>query len=160
MRGKPWAVDMLFRQSVAANIDGVVKRAETMACKNERENVRCLLGFLFNYLLTSLHVGPAEQWGDGDGSSCSDCYQLDIKRHKSFAACENGGALSAMVLILRLYVSLEYKAPMLVTLLVAGNKNGLIKLFQERLRRIWKDCSQPRGLCSICSSSIALRLTE
>lgn len=39
MRGKPWAVDMLFRQSVAANIDGVVKRAETMACKNERENV-------------------------------------------------------------------------------------------------------------------------
>lgn len=39
MRGRPWAVDLLFRQSVAANIDGVVKRAETMACKIEREQV-------------------------------------------------------------------------------------------------------------------------
>lgn len=122
MRGKPWAVDMLFRQSVAANIDGVVKRAETMACKTERENVRCFLIFLFNYLLTTLHVGPAEQWGDGDGSSSSDCYQLDIKRNKSFAACENGGALSAMVLILRFYVFVEYEVPMLITLLVAGNR--------------------------------------
>ncbi|KAF8076441.1 hypothetical protein FPV67DRAFT_1558921 [Lyophyllum atratum] len=37
MRNQPWQVDMLFRQSVAANIDGVVKRAETMACKLERE---------------------------------------------------------------------------------------------------------------------------
>jgi hypothetical protein len=78
--------------------------------------------FLFNYLLTSLHVGPAEQWGDGDGSSSSDCYQLDIKRHKSFAACENGGALSTMVLILRLYVSVEYEVQMLVTLLMAVNR--------------------------------------
>ncbi|KAF8897572.1 hypothetical protein BD779DRAFT_388223 [Infundibulicybe gibba] len=37
MRGRPWAVDVTFQRSVAANIDGVVKRAETMACKNERE---------------------------------------------------------------------------------------------------------------------------
>ncbi|KAF8640045.1 hypothetical protein AX17_001287 [Amanita inopinata Kibby_2008] len=38
MRGRPWTVDLMFRQSVAANIDGVVKRAETMACKTERES--------------------------------------------------------------------------------------------------------------------------
>jgi transformation/transcription domain-associated protein len=37
MRGRPWAVDLLFRQHVVANIEGVVKRAEIMACKNERE---------------------------------------------------------------------------------------------------------------------------
>ncbi|KAF8655244.1 hypothetical protein AX16_003148 [Volvariella volvacea WC 439] len=37
LRGKPWAVDIKFRQAVAGNIDGIVKRAETMACKVERE---------------------------------------------------------------------------------------------------------------------------
>ncbi|KAF5387961.1 hypothetical protein D9615_000446 [Tricholomella constricta] len=37
MRNQPWQVDVHFRQSVAAIIDGVVKRAETMACKIERE---------------------------------------------------------------------------------------------------------------------------
>ncbi|KDQ64542.1 hypothetical protein JAAARDRAFT_28186 [Jaapia argillacea MUCL 33604] len=37
-RGKPWnAQDISFRNNVAMNIDGVVKRAETMACKIERE---------------------------------------------------------------------------------------------------------------------------
>lgn len=38
-RQKPWAVDLAFRQNVAANIDGVVKRAETMACRIERDQV-------------------------------------------------------------------------------------------------------------------------
>ncbi|TFK43492.1 hypothetical protein BDQ12DRAFT_731508 [Crucibulum laeve] len=37
-RGRPWAIDQIFRQGVAANIEGVVKRAETMACKAERES--------------------------------------------------------------------------------------------------------------------------
>lgn len=36
---KPWTFDISFRSNVAANIDGVVKRAETMACKAEREQV-------------------------------------------------------------------------------------------------------------------------
>ncbi|KAI0053544.1 FAT-domain-containing protein [Auriscalpium vulgare] len=36
-KGKPWTFDLTFRQNVAANIDGVVKRAETVACKIERE---------------------------------------------------------------------------------------------------------------------------
>ena len=39
-RHKPWMFDLSFRQNVAQNIDGVVKRAETMACKVERETVR------------------------------------------------------------------------------------------------------------------------
>src|ERR1700722_6579879 len=38
-RGKPWTFDVSFRSNVAANIDGVVKRAETMACKLERDKV-------------------------------------------------------------------------------------------------------------------------
>jgi len=37
MRNQPWQADITFRQNVAGNIDGVVKRAETMACKIERE---------------------------------------------------------------------------------------------------------------------------
>jgi transformation/transcription domain-associated protein len=37
MRQRAWTVDQFFRQSVTANIDGIVKRAETMACKIERE---------------------------------------------------------------------------------------------------------------------------
>lgn len=53
IRARPWAVDMVFRQSVAANIDGVVKRAETMACKNERENARLLILLLLPLQLTS-----------------------------------------------------------------------------------------------------------
>ncbi|KAI9063246.1 atypical/PIKK/TRRAP protein kinase [Trametes sanguinea] len=36
-RGKVPQIDMSFRQNVAANIEGVVKRAETMACKLERD---------------------------------------------------------------------------------------------------------------------------
>ncbi|EGO01921.1 hypothetical protein SERLA73DRAFT_166433 [Serpula lacrymans var. lacrymans S7.3] len=36
-RKQPWTFDISFRTSVAANIDGLVKRAETMACKLERE---------------------------------------------------------------------------------------------------------------------------
>jgi len=38
MRGRPWSVDPTFRKYVAANIEGVVQRAETMACKTERDS--------------------------------------------------------------------------------------------------------------------------
>ncbi|KNZ81468.1 Transcription-associated protein 1 [Termitomyces sp. J132] len=37
MRNQPWQADGIFKQSVSANIEGVVKRAESMACKLERE---------------------------------------------------------------------------------------------------------------------------
>lgn len=46
-RGKPWNFDLAFRTNVAENIKGVVKRAETMACKLERDQVRpfvCYVG--------------------------------------------------------------------------------------------------------------------
>lgn len=33
----PWAPDLKFRHAVLANLEAVVKRAETMACKIERE---------------------------------------------------------------------------------------------------------------------------
>ncbi|KAH7887705.1 hypothetical protein F5I97DRAFT_1804974 [Phlebopus sp. FC_14] len=36
-KNQPWTFDISFRTNVAANIDGVVKRAEVMACKLERE---------------------------------------------------------------------------------------------------------------------------
>lgn len=39
-RGQPWTFDISFRTNCAANIDGVVKRAEVMACKLERDQVR------------------------------------------------------------------------------------------------------------------------
>lgn len=38
-RGQPWTFDISFRTNCAANIEGVVKRAEVMACKLEREQV-------------------------------------------------------------------------------------------------------------------------
>jgi len=38
-RNKPWTVDLAYRGHVATCIDGVVKRAETMACKVERDQV-------------------------------------------------------------------------------------------------------------------------
>lgn len=63
IRARPWTVDIVFRQSVAANIDGVVKRAETMACKNERENVRlffpgCVSTNVTNSLFKTMGILP------------------------------------------------------------------------------------------------------
>jgi hypothetical protein len=47
-RGQPWTFDISFRTNCAANIDGVVKRAEVMACKLERDQVRqsCIVRIL------------------------------------------------------------------------------------------------------------------
>jgi len=36
-RGKPWSLDLHFRQQVAGNIDGVIKRIDALACKLERD---------------------------------------------------------------------------------------------------------------------------
>jgi transformation/transcription domain-associated protein len=36
---KPYSFDLTFRNHVNANIDSVVKKVETMACKVEREQV-------------------------------------------------------------------------------------------------------------------------
>jgi len=38
-RGQPWTFDTSFRTNCSANIDGVVKRAEVMACKVERDQI-------------------------------------------------------------------------------------------------------------------------
>lgn len=38
-RGKPGPVDASFRQSVNMNIENVVRRAEAMACKLERDQL-------------------------------------------------------------------------------------------------------------------------
>lgn len=37
-RGQPWTFDLSFRTNVTTNIEGVVKRAEVMACKVERDH--------------------------------------------------------------------------------------------------------------------------
>jgi transformation/transcription domain-associated protein len=39
MRGRAWHIDGDFRKSVAAHTEQIVKRAEIMACKLERDNV-------------------------------------------------------------------------------------------------------------------------
>lgn len=39
MRGRANGVDALFKTSVNTHIDHIVKRAEVMACKVERESV-------------------------------------------------------------------------------------------------------------------------
>lgn len=41
-KGKQWTFDLAFRTNVAANTEGVVKRAEILACKAEREEVLSL----------------------------------------------------------------------------------------------------------------------
>jgi transformation/transcription domain-associated protein len=38
-RGQPWTFDISFRTNCASNIENVVKRAEVMACKLERDQV-------------------------------------------------------------------------------------------------------------------------
>jgi len=44
LRGRPWAIDQNFKNYVVAHIDGIVKRAETMACKLERESAQINTG--------------------------------------------------------------------------------------------------------------------
>lgn len=39
-KGKQWTFDLAFRTHVVANIESVVKRAEALACKVEREEVQ------------------------------------------------------------------------------------------------------------------------
>lgn len=51
MRGRANGVDQLFKSSVNSHIDHIVKRAEVMACKIERESVSC---FFFHYFDSSL----------------------------------------------------------------------------------------------------------
>jgi transformation/transcription domain-associated protein len=46
MRGRANGVDHLFKNSVNSHIDHIVKRAEVMACKIERESVSFDLFFL------------------------------------------------------------------------------------------------------------------
>jgi transformation/transcription domain-associated protein len=43
LRQRPWSFDAEFRKYVAAHTDNIVKRAESMACKIERDNVRTIL---------------------------------------------------------------------------------------------------------------------
>lgn len=56
-RGKPWTFDLSFRTSVAESIKGVVTRAETLACKLEREQVSTEPVEFFIIGLTSPCVG-------------------------------------------------------------------------------------------------------
>jgi len=49
MRGRANGVDHLFKSSVNAHIDHIVKRAEVMACKIERESVSSDPFSLFQY---------------------------------------------------------------------------------------------------------------
>ena len=56
MRNQPWQADGIFKQSVSANIEGVVKRAESMACKLEREQVN-IAEYIQLLLLMPIHPG-------------------------------------------------------------------------------------------------------
>jgi transformation/transcription domain-associated protein len=42
LRGRPWAIDQNFKNYVVAHIEGIVKRAETMACKLERDSAQLI----------------------------------------------------------------------------------------------------------------------
>lgn len=56
-RGKPWTFDLSFRTSVAESIKGVVTRAETLACKLEREQVNAYWIEFYVFGLTSRYLG-------------------------------------------------------------------------------------------------------
>jgi hypothetical protein len=56
-RGKPWTFDLSFRTSVAESIKGVVTRAETLACKLEREQASVYSTGFSVIGLISRHVG-------------------------------------------------------------------------------------------------------
>ena len=49
-RGHAPNVDVAFRQHVGTMVDGVVKRANTMGCKVERDQVRCVALWLVQRL--------------------------------------------------------------------------------------------------------------
>ncbi|KDR83700.1 hypothetical protein GALMADRAFT_236040 [Galerina marginata CBS 339.88] len=48
MRARPWQVDNQFRQCVVSHIDNIVKRAENLSCKLERDNAQLNNGMTVN----------------------------------------------------------------------------------------------------------------
>lgn len=58
MRGRPWQVDTDFKKSVAAHTEQIVKRAEVMGCKLERESVSAYLSLDFLSNFTSRRPCP------------------------------------------------------------------------------------------------------
>jgi hypothetical protein len=86
-KGHPWTFDLSFRTSCAANIEGVVKRAEIMACKIERETV----GIRYESYVSSCsdcHTGPIDH-KYGWYTSRTHCYQPDLDGYESCAIDED-----------------------------------------------------------------------
>ena len=81
-RGKSWKIDFSFRQHVAMNIDGVVKRAETLACKLEREQVRTRSPTQ-SERRTKCHPTGHPEWDKPELDACAaDSDKYDLYGHK------------------------------------------------------------------------------
>lgn len=87
-RGRLVQIDSQFRLAVMAHIDNIVKRAENVACKLERDNVRSLLRLRTS--LTQLLIGNWSQWKQHDPARCADGHESDIDRDKSASIGEDG----------------------------------------------------------------------
>ena len=96
MRGKPLPMDSVFRQSMAANIENVVKKAEALGCKQERENVRHN-NSLSQQELTSV-LGYAT-WRRPNQRRPPDCYQPNLNLYLSSCARKDGRIVSTLVLV-------------------------------------------------------------
>jgi hypothetical protein len=71
-----------FRNVVATAIDGVVKRAETMACKVEREQV-CSLEMEYQCIRTHDQIVGDGERPERPRPSRENCHEPHLDRHQS-----------------------------------------------------------------------------
>jgi hypothetical protein len=94
MHQKTPTTDLTFRSHVAQNVDGVVKKAEIMACRLERENVSNAEKSSRKLLSNLSSKGKRKCAGHG----CPECRQPNFPSNKSSESGADDGVLASLVL--------------------------------------------------------------
>lgn len=100
-RGKPWNSDISFRHNVAQLTEGVVKRAEALACKVEREQVN-LSTYVWASkptLTVSATTGYEQSSIARNRAGFADCDEYDLDCYEPNSADEDDRDVRAMVLM-------------------------------------------------------------
>lgn len=82
---RPWTFDAEFRKSVAAHTEQIVEKAETMACKLERDNVSIYHLPLSAIFWLNIHTGSCQQWTNYESTCRSNCHQSNLQRHEPYS---------------------------------------------------------------------------
>lgn len=107
-RGHTWNVDMAFRQHVSTMVDGVVKRANIMGCKIERDQVCCSrlsIQILAECALLCAGNGEPPKPGAGERYTGLYSYEAHLCRDRPDEPDEDDRNISSLVLSVASFLS-------------------------------------------------------